>query len=84
MNQELNIAYIFSCIMDNENNLSMASAGKKIKSFLKKSQDNIDKTEREEWRNLENELVEMDLDTFENWKKIAISTFKNNQKNIQE
>lgn len=70
--------------MDNENNLSMASAGKKIKSFLKKSQDNIDKTEREEWRNLENELVEMDLDTFENWKKIAISTFKNNQKNIQE
>ena len=70
--------------MDNENNLTMANAEKKIKSFLKKSQDNIDKTEREEWRNLENELVEMDLDTFENWKKIAISTFKNNQKNIQE
>lgn len=70
--------------MDNENNLTMASAGKKIKSFLKKSQDNIDKSEREDWEKVENELVEMDLDTFENWKKIAISTFKNNQKNIQE
>lgn len=70
--------------MDNENNLTMTSAGKKIKNFLKKSQDSIDKSEREEWRNLENELVEMDLDTFENWKKIAISTFKNKQKIIQE
>ncbi|WP_338998197.1 hypothetical protein VNN28_10080 (plasmid) [Lactococcus formosensis] len=81
MNQELNIAYIFSCIMDNENNLSMTSAGKKIKSFLKKSQDNIDKTEREEWVKVENELIEMDLDTFENWKKIAVSTFRNKQNN---
>lgn len=70
--------------MDNENNLSMANAGKKIKSFLKKSQDSIDKSEREEWKKVENELVEMDLDTFENWKKIAISTFKNKQKIIQE
>lgn len=70
--------------MDNENNLTMTSAGKKIKSFLKKSQDNIDKSEREEWKKVENELVEMDLDTFENWKKIAISTFKNKQKIIQE
>lgn len=70
--------------MDNENNLTMTSAGKKIKSFLKKSQDNIDKSEREEWEKVENELVEMDLDTFENWKKIAISTFKNKQKIIQE
>lgn len=70
--------------MDNENNLTMASAGKKIKSFLKKSQDNIDKSEREDWEKVENELVEMDLDTFENWKKIAISTFKNKQKIIQE
>ena len=70
--------------MDNENNLTMTSAGKKIKSFLKKSQDSIDKSEREEWEKVENELVEMDLDTFENWKKIAISTFKNKQKIIQE
>lgn len=67
--------------MDNENNLSMTSAGKKIKSFLKKSQDNIDKTEREEWEKVENELIEMDLDTFENWKKITLSTFRNKQKN---
>ncbi|WP_407281549.1 hypothetical protein [Lactococcus formosensis] len=81
MNQELNIAYIFSCIMDDKNDLTLPVANKKIKSFLTKSQENIDKSEREEWEKVENELIEMDIDTFENWKKIAISTFRNKQKN---
>ncbi len=67
--------------MDDKNNLTLPVASKKIKSFLTKSQENIDKSEREEWEKVENELIEMDIDTFENWKKIAVNTFRNKQKN---
>lgn len=67
--------------MEEKNDLTLPVASKKIKSFLTKSQENIDKSEREEWEKVENELIEMDIDTFENWKKIAVSTFRNKQKN---
>lgn len=83
MKQELNIAYIFSCIMVDNEKLTLPVASKKIKHFINKSQGLVDENELDEWREVEEELIHMDLDSFENWKKIAISYFKSS-KNVLE
>ena len=69
---------------DDEENLSMPVASKKIKHFLNESQGMIEEQERLEWQKVEEELINMDIDTFENWKKIAIKYFKKTQKNVSE
>lgn len=69
-------------MVDNEK-LTLPVASKKIKHFINKCQGLVDENELDEWRKVEEELIHMDLDSFENWKKIAIRYFKSS-KNILE